>query len=355
MVNLLTGADIRSRNRELLQRLEKISYQEILSTIPRECFEKNTLRGMLAVLLHLGILATSYTLWTYAPVWLAPLFWVWVGTVLWGNFVLAHDCGHRSFSPFNGLNDCIGHTLLLPTLYPFHSWRIMHNRHHTWTNHQEKDNSWRTITPEKYLAMSVFDRFWYRNAHSYAWWFASEIHLFLYHYDKAKFRPQEWSEARFSIAMVLGFGAIFFPALVYYTGFWGLVNYWLMPWLVFHFWLSTFTMIHHNHPDVPYYHPEDWTPVKAQLFGTVDCSYPWWVELVAYNIGIHVPHHLTTAIPYYNLPKAQAALKTRWPDFIHEARFRWSYVQKIVSTCHLCDREGYHVPVSTIAHQHVKS
>ncbi len=349
MVSSLDRTDIRAKNHELLSRLgQEITYQDVLATIPRECFEKNTVRGLAAVALHLAVLAISYALLAIAPVWATPLLWVWIGTVLWGNFVLAHDCGHRSFSPYKWLNDFVGHTLLLPTLYPFHCWRIMHNRHHAWTNHQDKDNSWKTLKPEEYRAMSPLDRFFYRNVHAYAWWFASEIHLFMFHYDKNKFRSQEWPEARFSISVILAFCALFFPALLYFTGVWGFISYWLMPWVVFHFWLSTVTMIHHNHPDIPYYPAQDWNPVKAQLFGTVHCEYPWWVELVCYKIGVHIPHHLTTAIPYYHLPAAHKAIKENWPEFVHESKFNWSYVQSIVGNCHLSDKEGYHVPASTV-------
>ena len=32
------------------------------------------------------------------------------------------------------------------------------------------------------------------------------------------------------------------PALVATTGWLGLVKFWLMPWLGYHFWMSTFTV-----------------------------------------------------------------------------------------------------------------
>ncbi|MBW4698110.1 MAG: fatty acid desaturase [Aphanocapsa lilacina HA4352-LM1] len=339
------AAGIRTHNRKLLHQLERVTYREVLDTIPKKCFARNTLRGLEAVVLHLGVLAGSYALFAVSPIWLAPLFWVWIGTVLWGNFVLAHDCGHQSFSPYRRLNALVGHLLLLPTLYPFHSWRIMHNRHHAWTNHQDNDNSWRTIAPETYAGMNDFNRFFYRHVHTWAWWFASVIHLFIFHYDKKKFRPQEWPEARFSIAVNVVFAAVALPGLFWITGFWEVLNYWVLPWLVFHFWLSTFTLIHHNHPDIPYFPESEWTPLKAQLFGTVHCEYPWWVELVAYRIGVHIPHHLSTAIPYYHLDEAHAALKARWPEYVHEARFTWPYLRSIVTTCHLSGPEGYHLPI----------
>lgn len=32
--------------------------------------------------------------------------------------------------------------------------------------------------------------------------------------------------------------AVGWPLIVYYAGWWGLVKYWLMPWLGYHFWMS---------------------------------------------------------------------------------------------------------------------
>jgi fatty acid desaturase len=40
------------------------------------------------------------------------------------------------------------------------------------------------------------------------------------------------------------------PALVATTGWLGLVKFWLMPWLGYHFWMSTFTVSGSNHSRV---------------------------------------------------------------------------------------------------------
>jgi len=41
-----------------------------------------------------------------------------------------------------------------------------------------------------------------------------------------------------SLAAVGLFMCVGWPLIVYYTGWWGLVKYWLMPWLGYHFWMS---------------------------------------------------------------------------------------------------------------------
>ncbi len=72
------------------------------------------------------------------------------------------------------------------------------------------------------------------------------------------------------------FAFIALPTLVHYTGWWGLVKYWLMPWLGYHFWMSTFTVIHHTAPHIPFKPAGEWNAAKAQLSGTVHCEFPGW-------------------------------------------------------------------------------
>lgn len=78
-----------------------------------------------------------------------------------------------------------------------------------------------------------------------------------------------------SLAAVAAFGLALIP-LGMHIGVWGLVKYWLMPLLGYHFWMSTFTVVHHTAPHIPFKKAEDWSAVGAQLGGTVHCDYPFW-------------------------------------------------------------------------------
>jgi omega-6 fatty acid desaturase (delta-12 desaturase) len=56
-----------------------------------------------------------------------------------GVWVLAHECGHQSFSESELVNNTVGticHSLLL---VPFHPWRITHGKHHNNTGSCEND------------------------------------------------------------------------------------------------------------------------------------------------------------------------------------------------------------------------
>ena len=58
------------------------------------------------------------------------------GTGLW---VLAHECGHQSFSKWKVLNDTVGWICHSALLVPYFSWKISHGKHHKATGHIERD------------------------------------------------------------------------------------------------------------------------------------------------------------------------------------------------------------------------
>jgi omega-6 fatty acid desaturase (delta-12 desaturase) len=68
-----------------------------------------------------------------------PVYWFVQGTTMTGVWVLAHECGHQSFSESELANNIVGticHSLLL---VPYHPWRVTHGRHHNNTGSCEND------------------------------------------------------------------------------------------------------------------------------------------------------------------------------------------------------------------------
>jgi len=105
--------------------------------------------------------------------------------------------------------------------------------------------------------------------------------------------------------------------------------------MVYHFWMSTFTLVHHTDAEIPFTPIAQWNEAMAQLTGTVHCDYPRWVEFLCHDINVHVPHHISTAIPSYNLRMAHRILKENWGEYIQERRFSLELMQEIVEHCHL--------------------
>jgi acyl-lipid omega-6 desaturase (Delta-12 desaturase) len=317
----------------------EVKLRDILQSLPREVFEKNMTRAWLTVATNVVMVGLGYAAIAFSPWYLLPLAWVFTGTALTGFFVLGHDCGHRSFSNNKRLNNAIGHLAFLPLFFPFHGWRILHNYHHKHTNKLEVDNAWDPFTPEAYASNSAGLRWIYRVIRGRFWWVGSIGHWALIHFDWRKFSGKQREQVRFSSLFALVGAAIILPSLVATTGLFGVVKFWLMPWMVYHFWMSTFTIVHHTAPEIPFQTPENWHEARAQLAGSVHCDYPAWVEFLCHDINVHVPHHVCTAIPSYNLRKAHRSLKENWGPYVIETTFSWSLMKEITDRCHIYDPE----------------
>ena len=312
-----------------------IQLKDILKTLPKECFQKNRRKAWTSVLINVLAVGVGYWGLTVVPWFLLPFAWIFTGTALTGFFVLAHDCGHRSFAQRRWVNDWVGHILMLPLIYPFHSWRILHDHHHVNTNKLNADNAWEPWQLEVYTNSHPLLKGFYRALRGWFWWIGSIAHWATLHFGLARFSLRDQKKVRVSIAAVGLFAAIFFPTLILTTGLWGLIKYWLFPWLIYHFWMSTFTLVHHTDPDIPFRPIEEWNEAEAQLAGTVHCTYPGWVEFLCHDINVHVPHHISTGIPAYNLRMAHQSLRQNWGNYLQESRFSWSLMKRITDQCHL--------------------
>ena len=309
---------------------------DIIKTLPRECFQQNSWKAWASVLTTIFMVSLGEAGIAIAPWFLLPPLWIFTGTAATGLFVIAHDCGHRAFAKERWVNDLVGHLFMLPLIYPFHSWRIQHNYHHTHTNKLEVDNAWHPLTPELYESWAKIRQWTFEKFINHFWWVGSIAHWVMKHFDWSQFEGKERSNVKLSVVLVVIFAAIAFPLLIATTGVWGFVKFWLMPWLVFHFWLSTFTLVHHTDPEIPFSTRDRWDAVTAQLSGTVHCNYPRWVEILCYDINVHVPHHVSTAIPSYNLRLAYSSLQQNWGTYLCEERqFSWSLLKRITNKCHL--------------------
>lgn len=314
-----------------------LKLKDIVKTLPRECFQKNRRKAWLTLAINVSLVGLGYLGLAIAPWFLLPVAWIFTGTALTGFFVIGHDCGHRSFANRRWVNDLVGHIMFLPLIYPFHSWRILHNYHHKHTNKLNEDNAWQPWQQDVYAGLGSPLKWMYRRMRGRFWWLASVIHWAAMHFDWMQFEGKQRSQVRLSALVVIVGAAIGFPVLIATTGIWGFVKFWLLPWLVYHFWMSTFTLVHHTAPEIPFAAPEEWNEAQAQLSGTVHCDYPRWVEFLCHDINVHVPHHLSTAIPSYNLRLAYRSIKENWGEYLNEKQFSWSLMKEITDQCHLYD------------------
>lgn len=316
-----------------------ITLPDIIKSLPNECFQQNGLRAWSGAITSLVMVFLGYVAIVYSPWFLLPITWIFTGTALTGCFVIGHDAGHRSFAKQCWVNNWVGHVWLMPLIYPFHSWRILHNFHHTHTNELGVDNAWRPFDIQEYENLSTMSRTLYKLIRSYFWWMGSIVHWANLHFNWNSFDEKDRGDVKFSIGVVVIFIAIFFPLIIYMTGIWGFFKFWFIPWMVYHFWMSTFTIVHHTATDIPFKPTDEWNATEAQLLGSVHCDYPCWVEFLCHDINVHVPHHISSAIPFYNLRMAHQSLKKNWGNYIYERKFNWALMKEISEQCHLYDPE----------------
>lgn len=314
---------------------ENLRLKDIIKTLPRECFQKDMKKAWTSLIVNVAMVGLGYWSIQAAPWFLLPFAWIFTGTALTGFFVIAHDCGHRSFAQRKWVNDLIGHIFMAPLIYPFHCWRILHNQHHNHTNKMDVDNAWQPWRTEVYDQLDPITKIAYETTRGRLWWLASVLHWALVHFNLSNYNKRDYGKVKLSIAVVVGFAAIVFPTLLFTVGVWGFVKFWLLPWLVYHFWMSTFTLVHHTLPDIQFREPEEWDAAQAQLFGTVHCDYPRWIEFLCHDINVHIPHHLSTAIPSYNLRLAHQSLVKNWGTKLRHRQFSWGLMKEITDRCHL--------------------
>lgn len=169
LVNALNSALERDPNLGMVDtagnefQLPDFTIKQIRDAIPAHCYERSASRGLSYVARDIASLTAIFLLFHLlltpenVPSKLArgalwALYTVVQGCVATGLWVLAHECGHQSFSPSKTLNDTVGficHSLLL---VPYFSWKISHGKHHKATGHIERDMVFVPKTREQYAS-----------------------------------------------------------------------------------------------------------------------------------------------------------------------------------------------------------
>lgn len=116
--------------------------------IPAKCFERSMVRSFSYVARDLVAVSCLFyaavklvqldlPLALAVPAW--ALYSFIQGCFFTGLWILAHECGHDSFSDDLTVNAATGWALHSMLMVPFFSWKFSHSRHHRYANHMEKD------------------------------------------------------------------------------------------------------------------------------------------------------------------------------------------------------------------------
>lgn len=136
---------------------------DIRGAIPAHCFERSAITGLSYVARDVACLAATFYIFhnyvtpeTIASKPVRAGLWA-VYTIMQGLFgtglwVLAHECGHQSFSESKTINDTVGWICHSALLVPYFSWKISHGKHHKATGNMERDMVFVPSTREKYAS-----------------------------------------------------------------------------------------------------------------------------------------------------------------------------------------------------------
>ena len=272
-------------------------------------------------------------------------------------FALAHDAAHGSLAASPVMNRILATVCFLPSWYPFTPWIRGHNHlHHGWTNVAESDYSWRPSSPAQYRAMPRWRR---AVEHVYRSWWGLWAHSIVEIWWKHMAMPRE-SDRRFLNARHLNADRLLVTASVAaHVALLGVLGPrwstmaggpplapWLIvlavvvvPWWIFHVMFSVVTLLHHTHPDVPWFRTrQESNFFTGQVRATVHVELPVWIELLLHNITVHGAHHVDPRLPFRHLPQAQRRLEAAFDhDIIVE---RWS-LRSFIAVTRLCKLYDY--------------
>ncbi|KAI4591984.1 Oleate hydroxylase fah12 [Pestalotiopsis sp. 9143b] len=333
--------------------------KDIHDAIPKHCFERSAAKGLYYVFRDIVLLGTTFYLFhnyvtpenipqTPVRVALWGLYGIMQGLFATGIWVLAHECGHQSFSTSKVLNDTVGWILHSALLVPYFSWKISHGKHHKATGHMERDMVFVPRTREQQASRlgrmvhelgelgeetPIVTLIHLVGQQLIGWpnYLMANVTGHNFHERQREgrgkgkkngfvsgvnhFNPSsplfEAKDAKLIVLSDLGL-AITIGALVYLSKTFGASNmfvWYFMPYLWVNHWLVAITFLQHTDPTLPHYTPESWTYVRGAA-ATIDREFGFIGRQLLHGIiETHVLHHYVSTIPFYNADEATEAIK----------------------------------------------
>ncbi len=219
-------------------------------------------------------------------------------------FIIFHDCGHGSFFRSRKANRLFEFLTGVMTFTPYRHWRHMHAQHHATSGDLDRRGPgeiW-TLTVREYLEASRWRRFAYRFVRNPLVLFGlAPFFLFLVQHrfsskragDRER-RGVHWTNAALLLIVTLMSVTIGIEAYV-------LIQ---LPVIVLAatagIWLF---YVQHQFEGVQWARRSNWVYAEAALRGSSFYKLPKLLQWFTGNIGFHHIHHLSPAIPNYNLER----------------------------------------------------
>ncbi|TVY83456.1 Delta(12) fatty acid desaturase [Lachnellula suecica] len=332
---------------------------DIRNAIPKHCFERSGLRGLGYVARDIASLATTFMLCNkfvtpeYIPstpvrVALWAVYTSVQGLFATGLWVMAHECGHQSFSPSKILNDTTGWVCHSALLVPYFSWKISHGKHHKATGNMERDMVFVPKTREDYASrigkfvhevhelteetpiatiihsigqqllgwpMYLFGNVTGHNNHERQPEGRGKGKVNGFTTGVNHFNPAsplyEAKDAKLILLSDIGLTIVIsvLTMLCKTYGFTNMLVWYFLPYLWVNHWLVAITYLQHTDPTLPHYAAGSWNYVRGAA-ATIDREFGFIGRTLLHGIiETHVLHHYVSTIPFYHADEATEAIK----------------------------------------------
>ena len=221
------------------------------------------------------------------------------------HFAILHECGHGNAAKSSWINTLIGHYASIFCFLPFLPWKYIHQQHHIWSGHLDKDPVLKTLN--QWQKSKKIPRLVH-----FAWRSWVPLSGFLQHFVYWSYPLKIIKATHINILTKI---KCMISVLLLPMTYLIIYNY-CSPYIhikdfavgILLYLVMTELVNLPHHVNLPTFKKK--LPVWEQMLVTRSCYYPVFVsECCVLNFNFHIEHHLYPHAPWYKLRTIRKHLK----------------------------------------------